>query len=258
MGRGCHRHSDARITGYTSTPPAGVIATDTNPVGGLAWTIAGPIAPGATVTITYTATMPVIAAPLALDSDRTVVNTADIPHYFGVDPALQIGTITYKDYDDVTADVVTVTLDVASIGDRVWFDANKDGTQDASEPGLANVGVTVLYAGADGIFGNGDDDTVTIVTDAAGNYLATQLPGGLYRITVDAATLPAGVTADYDLDGTTVTPNGFWQGTLGANTAPRNVDFGYTGTGSSATACGSTRTSMACRMPVNPGFPAQP
>lgn len=223
---------DARITGYTSTPPAGVIATDTNPVGGLAWTIAGPIAPGATVTITYTATMPVIAAPLALDSDRTVVNTADIPHYFGVDPALQIGTITYKDYDDVTADVVTVTLDVASIGDRVWFDANKDGTQDASEPGLANVGVTVLYAGADGIFGNGDDDTVTIVTDAAGNYLATQLPGGLYRITVDAATLPAGVTASYDLDGTTVTPNGFWQGTLGANTAPRNVDFGYTGTGS--------------------------
>ena len=62
-----------------------------------------------------------------------MVNTADIPHYFGVDPALQIGTITYKDYDDVTADVVTVTLDVASIGDRVWFDANKDGTVTKAE-----------------------------------------------------------------------------------------------------------------------------
>ena len=63
--------------------------------------------------------------------------------------------------------------------------------------GLANVGVTVLYAGVTA-FGNGDDDTVTIVTDAAGNYLATQLPGGLYCITVDAATLLAGVTASYD------------------------------------------------------------
>lgn len=56
-----------------------------------------------------------------------------------------------------------------SIGDKVWFDTNSNGTQDASEPGVAGVTVT-LYAS------NGTTVIATTVTDAGGNYWFTNLP----------------------------------------------------------------------------------
>ncbi|MFM9909253.1 MAG: SdrD B-like domain-containing protein, partial [Chitinophagaceae bacterium] len=56
------------------------------------------------------------------------------------------------------------------IGNRIWNDANANGIQDANETGLNNVTVILRSPGADGIFGNGDDQTWTINTDANGNY----------------------------------------------------------------------------------------
>ncbi|MBH0052924.1 isopeptide-forming domain-containing fimbrial protein [Salinibacterium sp. SWN139] len=224
---------DSRVTDFTSAGVVGVTPTDVDPSDGtLGWTIAGPIAAGASVTIKYTVTMPVVDETSELVSAREVINTADVPHYFGVAPSAQVSGIDYKDYDNVTPDVVSVELDLASIGDYVWFDVNNDGVQDSTEPVLAGVGVTVVYAGIDGIFGNTDDETFTRTTDSNGEYLVTQLPGGSYRVTVDASTLPAGMTPSYDLDGTTATPNGVWQGTLAENDKKRDVDFGYTGSGS--------------------------
>lgn len=220
---------DPRVTNFTSTPPAGVTATATDPSAGpLAWTIAGPIAVGATVTISYTVTM-----PLLVESDDVVgpeiVNTADIPSYAGVDPALQLPGIAYADYNNVTADVVSVELDLASIGDHVWFDANGDGVQTAGEPSLPGIGITVLFAGTDGTFGTADDESHATTTDSNGDYHVGQLPGGLYRVT---AATPAGMTPSYDLDGGTATPNGVWQGGLAENGKRTDVDFGFTGTGS--------------------------
>ncbi|MEV8252778.1 SdrD B-like domain-containing protein [Rhodoglobus sp. NPDC076762] len=225
---------DARVTDYTSAGVVGVTPTDIDPSDGtLGWTIAGPIAAGASVAISYTVTMPVVDETSELVTAREVINTADVPHYFGVAPGDQVSGIDYKDYDDVTPDIVSVELDLASIGDFIWFDVNNDGVQDAGEPALEGVRVTVLYAGVDGVFGTSDDDAPYVrTTDSNGEYLVNQLPGGLYRVTVDASTLPAGMTPSYDLDGTTATPNGIWQGTLAENDKKRDVDFGYTGTGS--------------------------
>ncbi len=73
----------------------------------------------------------------------------------------------------------------ASLGDRVWDDANNDGIQDANEQGVAGVTVT-LYAG--------DGTTVlgTTTTDALGNYIFTGLPAGDYI--VGFSNIPAGYT----------------------------------------------------------------
>ncbi|EFA80686.1 colossin A [Heterostelium album PN500] len=54
-----------------------------------------------------------------------------------------------------------------TIGDRVWTDTNGNGLQDASEPGIA--GVTVTLTGAKGT-------TMTTTTDKNGNYKFTKVP----------------------------------------------------------------------------------
>jgi fimbrial isopeptide formation D2 family protein/uncharacterized repeat protein (TIGR01451 family) len=77
--------------------------------GTLGWIIPGPIAPGASVTIEYTASL----APSAELSDTdTVVNTADVPSYWGVSLGERIGEPfrDYRQYTNVPED--TVTLDV--------------------------------------------------------------------------------------------------------------------------------------------------
>ncbi len=213
---------------------AGYTVVDGNPTDGtLAWTITGPLASGATFTLTYQLQVP----PGFDETDEVAggpefVNTADVPHYFGVDPTLHDAGRTYRDYDDVTADVVSVEADLASIGDRVWFDIDGDGVQDSGEPGLAGVDVTVTYLGPDNTPGGGDDEAYTVTTGALGDYLVEDLPGGQYLVVVDAADIPEGMEPSFDLDGSTVTPNGSWTGTLAENDAKRDVDFGYTGNGS--------------------------
>ncbi len=213
---------------------AGYTVVDGDPSDGtLAWTISGPLAGGATFTLTYQLQVP----PGFDETDEVAggpefVNTADVPHYFGVDPLLHDPGRNYRDYDNVTVDVVSVEADLASIGDRVWFDINDDGVQDPGEPGLAGVDVTVTYLGLDNAPGGGDDEAYTVTTGALGDYLVEDLPGGQYLVVVDAADVPEGMEPSYDLDGSTATPNGSWTGTLAENDAKRDVDFGYTGNGS--------------------------
>ncbi|WP_322494448.1 SdrD B-like domain-containing protein, partial [Chloroflexus sp.] len=71
----------------------------------------------------------------------------------------------------------------ASIGDRVWRDVNGDGVQDAGEPGISGVTVTLTGAGPDGVFGTADDLSRTTTTDSNGEYLFDNLPPGSYRLT---------------------------------------------------------------------------
>jgi trimeric autotransporter adhesin len=56
------------------------------------------------------------------------------------------------------------------IGNRVWADNNSNGLQDANEAGVANVSITLRSPGADGTFGNVDDQTWSTTTDAGGHY----------------------------------------------------------------------------------------
>ncbi|MBL8474054.1 MAG: carboxypeptidase regulatory-like domain-containing protein, partial [Rhodocyclaceae bacterium] len=106
------------------------------------------------------------------------------------------------------AGVTHLTLDAglyqkASIGDRVWLDANGNGIQDAGETGLSGVTVKLL---------NGSGSVLaTTTTNASGNYLFSGLNPGDYAIQVVP---PAGLgialkdqggndAADSDIDGVT-------------------------------------------------------
>ena len=77
----------------------------------------------------------------------------------------------------------------ASLGDFVWFDANKDGIQDADEVGVP--GVTATLTGSDGQLPlDASGKTVEpVTTDANGKYVFTNLLPGLYALNF---TPPAG------------------------------------------------------------------
>ena len=206
--------------------------TDGDPSDGtLAWTIPT-LAAGATTTITYDLVVPTDLTEGDEVIGPELTNTADVPSYFGLPSADRVAG-RFVDYDDVVEDVVTVELDLASIGDRIWFDIDGDGVQDGGdEYGFVGVDVLVTYLGADDTLGTADDEVFPTTTGADGVYLVEDLPGGEYVVDVDETTLPDGVTATFDLDDGTTAPDGTWTGTLGEDEAKRNVDFGYNGDGS--------------------------
>ncbi|RXK62480.1 hypothetical protein ESA94_05620 [Lacibacter luteus] len=63
-----------------------------------------------------------------------------------------------------------------SIGDLVWDDLNANGKQDAGEPGIAGVTVTLTYPGG---------STTSVITDATGTYLFSNLAPGSYSVSFD-------------------------------------------------------------------------
>ncbi|MFD5831103.1 SdrD B-like domain-containing protein [Lentzea sp. NPDC060358] len=102
------------------------------------------------------------------------------------DPATGCAAPTVLNVDkpeDLTIDL-GIAPPVNRIGDYVWNDLNKNGLQDAGEPGVA--GVTVKLS-------NGQ----TVKTDANGKYLFEGMPDGEYTVCFDASTLPTGVR-DYE------------------------------------------------------------
>ncbi|MCC6187593.1 MAG: DNRLRE domain-containing protein [Anaerolineales bacterium] len=78
----------------------------------------------------------------------------------------------------------TATAVRAAIGDRVWHDQDRDGQQDAGEPGLEDVRLDLIV----------DNTSIAFdVSDANGNYLFDNLePNVVYRVAVDDASLPPG------------------------------------------------------------------
>lgn len=106
-----------------------------------------------------------------------------------------------------------------SIGDRLWIDTDGDGVQDSGEPSIS--GATVQLFNSSGLL-------ATATTGTNGEYFFANLAPGAYTVTVNAATLPAGVAPTYDLDGT-ATPSSAVV-TLGAGENRADVDFGYRGT----------------------------
>ena len=108
---------DGELTGVTTAPGISTTAnTDPWTAGdpAMAWTIPGPIAPGGSVTLTYTAALVPVSG---LSDGQTVVNTAAIPHYFGVPQATRLANPTwiYRDYTNGGSDSVTVTLDFPTL-----------------------------------------------------------------------------------------------------------------------------------------------
>lgn len=115
----------------------------------------------------------------------SVTNNSDVIPTTGRTGTVTTGaagtTVTYVD-----AGIISTpnTFDSkGSIGDKVWNDLNNNGIQDAGEPGVA--GVTVTLYGADGT-----TVIATTTTDALGNYLFTNLDAASY--VVGFSGLPAG------------------------------------------------------------------
>ena len=84
---------------------------------------------------------------------------------------------------------------LTDISGVVYEDTNGNGSQDAGEPGLQGVTVTVV----DSLGG-----TQTLGTDADGNYGAN-VPAGDVNITIDENTLPGGSTQTEGTNPTTIT-----------------------------------------------------
>jgi hypothetical protein len=108
----------------------------------------------------------------------------------------------------------------ASVGDRVWLDANGNGVQDAGETGINGATVQLINSSSN-ILG-------VAKTTGDGNYTFNNLSPGTY--TVRVASLPAGVSETYDLDGLASANQAAFALAAGQNRT--DVDFGYRNTGS--------------------------
>jgi hypothetical protein len=80
-----------------------------------------------------------------------------------------------------------VTIIESSIGDRVWYDLDADGIQDAGEAGVPGFPVTLQ-----GVDLDGNTITRTTTTDGNGDYLFTGIPSGTYKVTFEPAGLGTG------------------------------------------------------------------
>ncbi|MEO1083900.1 MAG: SdrD B-like domain-containing protein, partial [Acidobacteriota bacterium] len=110
----------------------------------------------------------------------------------------------------------------ASVGDRVWLDANLNGIQDGGEAGFAGVVVELFTVGGVSLG--------TATTDAGGGYLFSDLDGGDYYLAFSepsgfcfTAQDQGGDSLDSDVNPETATTSIF---TLGAGAADPTRDAG--------------------------------
>ncbi|GAA2176243.1 hypothetical protein GCM10009846_29270 [Agrococcus versicolor] len=222
---------DARLEGYvdaTDLTQAGDIdrVDEDMADGTLVWQIAGPIAPGQTVTIAYS-----VVVPSAWDESQEVdgaevVNTAEASGYgLPLDSRMDADQRVHPVYE-AADDVVEVEVDLASIGDTVWYDVDGDGVIDEGEPLLAGVTVIVTRQG-------GGEPARTVVTDEQGRYLVEHLPGGTYDVRIDRASpvlATNGLVPSFDGDGSAA--DGILAVVLDEDEAHRDADVGVRGAGS--------------------------
>ncbi len=169
---------------------------------------------------------------------------ADLP----VDALGNVWHATTATSYDVTISGGNVYLDAdfgfapyGAIGDTVFWDVNRNGTQDA-EPGVPGATVQLCAdANHNGVYDAGETVLESAVTDAAGKYLFDQLLPGYYAVRVVTSSGPlagADQTADPQSDGLTCSDPDLTvpcDDQCGWNLMPGQIflgaDFGYAPTG---------------------------
>ncbi|MEM9836154.1 MAG: SdrD B-like domain-containing protein [Bacteroidota bacterium] len=249
-------------------------------------TIAGPIEPGDSVTISIYATIvastdepldaytnraevSAIDAELAtgevmdltqdadspLDSDVTnntggVVNSPDDNNPLGGGPP--------RNEDQDNADPALVEVTQLSLGSTVFIDNNNDGLQNGADAGIRDVEVQLFDAttmmqimtGPDGIIGTADDaDPTPVTTDPMGNYLFSNLPPGDYYVVIPMAAVPT----DFPIS-SNATSSGFTE--TDPDDDLDNDDEGIQVDGSGMAVQSGTITLSPNAEPVNPGSSA--
>ena len=169
---------------------------------------------------------------LADGSYRSIITASSLPD--GLNATYDIDTVLDGTGNFVLSGTSRSDIDFGYVGggvisDRVWFDQDGNGAQDSGEVGIPNQTIQVTFAGADDVFGNGDDFSLTTVTDANGLYDLDALPDGDYRVVVVSP--PAGMVPTFERDDSGNSLNGVAEITLALSANRTDVDFGYTGTG---------------------------
>ncbi len=122
-------------------------------------------------------------ATYIVDPDETTMSPGFSPSFgaTGVSGPIVLVADTFND----TVDFGYTNAGSSAIGDFVWYDTDGDGEQDPGEIGFKNIGV--------GVTGPGGYNQAT-TTDSAGLYLVTGVTqSGTYTVTINTASLPAGV-----------------------------------------------------------------
>ena len=145
----------------------------------------------------------------------------------------------YKTTADVTiAEATGSVIDVnfgfvkpASVGDYTWMDVNRDGVQDADEPALPGVTVTLTYEDGSAVTDASGNVVTAKTSDANGKYsFENLLPGG-YKVSFqapagfEATTSEAGDDRGADSNGASASV------TLAQGQTDDTIDFGAVGTG---------------------------
>ena len=145
----------------------------------------------------------------------------------------------YKTTADVTiAEATGSVIDVdfgfvkpASVGDYTWMDVNRDGIQDADEPALPGVTVTLTRADGSAVTDASGNPVAAVTTDANGKYKFENLLPGDYKVSFQA---PAGyeATTSEAGDDRAADSNGASAAvTLVQGQTDDTIDFGAVGTG---------------------------
>jgi hypothetical protein len=129
--------------------------------------LAGPLAPNGAVQCTWSS--------VSVTASRTNIAVAE-----GT-PSDEFGAPFGGDRPRATDDAIVIvgTPQPAGIGDYVWYDANGDGRQDVTEPGIGNVTVALRNSVGTVIS--------TTTTDADGGYIFVGLLPGSYSVQVTDA-----------------------------------------------------------------------
>ncbi len=176
-------------------PGAGATTTTYDPATGEL--VIGDLPVGATVTLVITVSVDEVGLHVA---EHEVI-AADQP-----DVDSTPGDGRGDDYADTPVEAVQI-LPTGEVGDFVWRDDDGDGLQDAGEPGIPGVTVTLTIVAT--------GETRTTTTSPTGMYIFTGLPPGDFAVAVSAV---AGYTA------TTPMKVGV---ALGAAESRRDVDIGF-------------------------------
>ena len=145
----------------------------------------------------------------------------------------------YKTTADVTIKAETGSvIDVnfgfvkpASVGDYTWMDVNRDGLQDADEPALPGVTVTLTRADGSAVTDASGNPVAAVTTDANGKYVFENLLPGDYKVSFqapagyEATTSEAGDNRAADSNGASASV------TLAQGQTDDTIDFGAVGTG---------------------------
>ncbi|WP_118952971.1 SdrD B-like domain-containing protein [Taibaiella helva] len=148
----------------------------------------------------------------AMQPAATIGEWTQLNGTYGVPPGVTSITFAISDkaagsgaHNYVLDDICLVkTADPIAIGDKVWFDIDRDGRQDAAEPGIDGVTVKLFYDGDMNNVADSANAVYTATTSGGGNYSFNGVIPGKYFVqftlaagysgftTQDAANVPVG------------------------------------------------------------------